>query len=142
MKRPRRRLQLLMVQYQVWAFRRGACIATLSVLLGSQHPAHSQPVSGVNGPSVNSRAPAEEAKPHFIDLLTDLQRKLDQQAQQAELLVKAQHLREEGEILLRSGEMQTASLKFDAALRLLETPETLDPSGILLQEFQYKLKEK
>jgi transglycosylase-like protein with SLT domain len=96
----------------------------------------------MDGSSVNNRSSVEEVKPPFVDLLAAFERKLEQQAQQAELLVKAQQLREEGEILLQSGETQTASFKFEAALKLLETARGLDPSGIPLQEFQYKLKDK
>jgi len=120
---------------------RGTYMAVLSVSLGGQHPAYSQAVSAMDGPSVNNQPSAEEGKSPFVDLLAAFEQKLDHQAQQAELLVKARQLREEGDLLLQGGETQTASFKFEAALKLLETAGELDPASAL-REFQYKLKDK
>ena len=108
-KRPRRSLHFSPVGGRVSAFIHGTCIAALSVFLGGQHSAYSQTGSTVDGPSVSNRVSAGEGKPHFVDLLTDFERKLEQQAQQAEFLIKAQQLREEGEILLQRGDADCIS---------------------------------
>lgn len=141
MKRRRRIVRNSVTAAMNGLLKHAAGVAVLTVFLGCLPPAHSQTLSSMDAPSANNRTSAREVKPQFLDFLADLQRKLDQQAQQAELLIRVQQLREEGEILLQRGETQTASLKFDAALRLLDTAGKLDPSGIALREFQYKLKD-
>jgi len=84
MKRPRR--QFSRIGRRVRAFIQGAGIVVLSVFLGGQHSAYSQAVSTVDASSLNNRSSVEEVKPPFVDLLAAFERKLEQQAQQAELL--------------------------------------------------------
>ena len=120
-KRLRRSLQFSLLGRRIRFFIQGACIAVLSVFLGGQHWAYSQTGSTVDGPSVNNRVSAGEVKPHFVDLLTDFERKLEQQAQQAELLSSGRKASRRSLLFWRRS-------KAALILWLLRRP-TLDASG-------------